>query len=722
MKNSSFTHLLPLVVLLLWSVMEGNAFDRNDYRAYADTIRRQVWAHSLPEFQQPQKTNRFANKSAVILAAYDECILTTKARTLLSKGSAPLVSEILTRQMVQINDEVALKLYSEFDFLAFASRRVPFYGKMEVRRVLGVRIIKPDGSVREVSTDDYVISTEGKKGRDERQKLAVPGLSVGDIIDVFSFRYSKANDMDAEPMAFCFVEQFPMLSYRVHCEIDRRLAAQYRTLNGAPDFNLSDNDPDNHVLDVRVTNVERTEPSLWYERSMQTPFTLLYVQQSRPASMSYMSMACQMQGLQANPEARRLQEDCWQTWDNTQRFVALDKKEKAIAKEAVAKFSDPTERADYLYEYMSAYTLSNLLSDMSENYFICRLRNLFKKAGIDCQCGITTYEGREPIDLLANYDNAVWFLRLPMNGKCYFAPLFAGRPSEVPYQLQGRKAVVCTKANSKKLVEGPYEQMSFPQNEAQDNVNAVVLKAEVEGTQLRISRQQTLKGCVRQEASLFFPTRDEIVQSILGHHHSVKNRTDLYDQKYADLVAEQHGRDLDSQKETLLHEVLAYHGERPVEMGKPRVLTVGTTSEKPDLSYEVNYTMDGLVKRAGQNLMLSVGKLLGNLPKIEGTERERTADVVRSMPILCTWDVSIVLPVGYTIADDALKRLHADYENVTGGFHLEANVENDELHLNVRRVIAHKQEPMANWSQLLELYDRFAAIGSEQVVLSKRLP
>ena len=74
--------------------------------------------------------------------------------------------------LVQINDKAALK---EFSNLIIKRKYVK---RLAVRRnyqqVLGVRIIKPDGTVNEISTDEYMTATEGKKDRGTTQKLAVP--------------------------------------------------------------------------------------------------------------------------------------------------------------------------------------------------------------------------------------------------------------------------------------------------------------------------------------------------------------------------------------------------------------------------------------------------------------------------------------------------------------------------------------------------------------------
>ena len=709
---------LMLMAVAAFPAMAAHAFDKKDYKEYANTIRQQIWSQNLPEFKNPQRTERFADKSEVVIAAYDEFVVTKKNSFNIFGDlyrRAELSSHVMMRRMVQINDKAALERYSSFDYLAFASRRVPYYGKMEVRKVLGVRVIKPDGTVREVSTDDYVVTSEGRKGKDERQKLAVPGLEVGDIIDLIAFRFTNAKDMAPEPMTFSFVSEFPMLSYRVHCEIDHNLPAHYRTLNGAPDFKVTTNDVNDYLLDVHVKDVEQTEPSLWYETAAQTPLTLLYVQIKTAIGNS--TLTSRSAGLKENPHADVLQADDWNYWDSRQRFIALDKKDKTAVKEALEKFSTDEQRADYIYEHLYAYQLDRRVSGFSTADFILFLRSIFDKASILYQCGITTSEGREPIDELAYYGNTTWFLRLP-GGKCYFAPSFACRPGELPYQLQGRKAVVCTNGKQK-LTEGPYEDITLPQSEAKDNVDSVAMTASIEGTRLHIDRTRQLSGAQRQELSVYLPTRDELVRSVMESHDG-KTHRDLYDGKYTAIIAEQNVEDRKIQKDIVQKELELFYGMAPAETGDSRVTSVGTTDARPTLSYQVSFVLDGLVKRAGQDLTLAIGKLLGQQLKIEGQERERTADIIREMPLSNKWGISISLPEGYTVDAAELKRLSTNVENVVGRFSTKLFLTDGKLYLKAEKTILHKREPVADWPLLLELYDQICDYTSRNIIIQRK--
>jgi hypothetical protein len=152
-------------------------------------------------------------------------------------------------------------------------------------------------------------------------------------------------------------------------------------------------------------------------------------------------------------------------------------------------------------------------------------------------------------------------------------------------------------------------------------------------------------------------------------------------------------------------------------MGEAKVLSVGTTDEKPALSYESSFVLDGMVKRAGQDLTLSIGKLLGAQLKIEGKERERTADIIRVTPLCSKWDITVSLPEGYTVDAAELERLQTSVDNAAGRFSTTLSLENGKLHLMAEKTILHKREPVANWPLLLAIYDHLYDYTSSKIII-----
>ena len=63
------------------------------------------------------------------------------------------------------------------------------------------------------------------------------------------------------------------------------------------------------------------------------------------------------------------------------------------------------------------------------------------------------------------------------------------------------------------------------------------------------------------------------------------------------------------QKEDFKNEIREYHGEYPSEFVDGKVTSLGINPDSTALVYELSYKMDNLVKRAGNNVILSLGKL-----------------------------------------------------------------------------------------------------------------
>ena len=275
--NNETEHVIPDGVLaLLLTTPNANADDKEKYKLFAEETRKEIWALKLPELP----TRLFPINIKMSQPSFWQHTAGWKSpkdplqRRRFLGGFHYIDREVncrdLYRMLVQINDKAALKEYPEFDYKAEIRKKDWRYDE-NYQQVLGVRIIKPDGTVNEVSTDEYMTATEGKKDQEQLQKLAVPGLEIGDKIDIFFFNYTSLENHNLDPFVFRFRQSHPMLSYTVHCEIDDKLTTQYRTLNGAPDFKQSKDENGNILLDVAVKDIEQTEPDLWYNPMQQTP-------------------------------------------------------------------------------------------------------------------------------------------------------------------------------------------------------------------------------------------------------------------------------------------------------------------------------------------------------------------------------------------------------------------------------------------------------------------
>ena len=300
-----------LVQLLTLSV---NADEKADYLKLAQKVRQEVWSSTPADFQKRTVPDRYKNASAVILSYYRE-LSTDYYR----KATADLVLNLrLTRQidctdmermLIQINDKKALKDYSEFTFKT-KSRKWTWGYHHKTQTVLGIRVIKKNGNVQEVSLDDYVDVKEGKKDKDLSQKIAVPGLEVGDCIDVFSLDQIDTQEQQLDPFYFVLRQDAPVLYTKVHCVLDQSLATVYRTMNGAPDFTQTTDKDKNAVLDMVMDKPIDAESSIWYNSLEQSPFIEMYITPTK-SKVAVVENAMRQKGVRGNPDVTPILQDDW---------------------------------------------------------------------------------------------------------------------------------------------------------------------------------------------------------------------------------------------------------------------------------------------------------------------------------------------------------------------------------------------------------------------------
>lgn len=704
------------ILLVQLFTLSVNADEKADYLKLAQKVRQEVWSSTPADFQKRTVPDRYKNASAVILSYYRE-LSTDYYR----KATADLVLNLrLTRQidctdmermLIQINDKKALKDYSEFTFKT-KSRKWTWGYHHKTQTVLGIRVIKKNGNVQEVSLDDYVDVKEGKNDKDLSQKIAVPGLEVGDCIDVFSLDQIDTQEQQLDPFYFVLRQDEPVLYTKVHCVLDQSLATVYRTMNGAPDFTQTTDKDKNAVLDMVMDKPIDAESSIWYNSLEQSPFIEMYITPTK-AKVAVVEKAMRQKGVRGNPDVTPILQDDWKLLKS---YVSkggyspagLPGTYKSVFKSAKKEGMSAEEKADriYSFEYVSSGSSQRAFNTVA---------NYLRKLGVEIEMGITTPFGALPVDKLINYNSTSWFFRLKGTDVYYFPGTYPKVASEIPYIYQGRKA----------YMQDSEEQITIPVSQAEDNKSVTDMVVKLDGTKLDISRKVTYSGeqkmygqsLVSPDNTLFGSSQLEAYWRYLKYDD--KDPYSCYTKKES---AELKGAFNEFRKNAIdpfKAEISSYHDGDPVQVGGYGVDCVGIRRDSSNFVYHVDYVMDGMVKRAGNNYLLSVGKLIGSSLKLEGKDRERIDDVWRKMAFVDEWNIEIPLPQGYKVSAEALKKIETSVANECGEFTVKATAGNESVKVYVRKCFAHRVEPVSNWSKLLALVDACSAFADKQMVIAK---
>lgn len=160
-------------------------------------------------------------------------------------------------------------------------------------------------------------------------------------------------------------------------------------------------------------------------------------------------------------------------------------------------------------------------------------------------------------------------------------------------------------------------------------------------------------------------------------------------------------------------------GEDPLSVDSFSIGTLGINEPYAPMHYMVAYSQNGLVKKAGPNLILAIGKLIGDQLKIEGRDRKRTVDVVRTAPVTYSYQLNVQLPQGYKVSKDTLAALNTSVSNAAGRFVSRASASGDIIVIKVEKVYNHYVEPVANWQQLLSIVDAAYNFTQKQIVVKR---
>lgn len=718
MKNVRMAGVAFFLLMMQLVCLSVKADNKADYLKLAQKVRQEVWDNTPVDFKKRAVPEKFKKESAVILSYYKE--LSTdyhrKATTELfisGRLTRQIDCEDMERMLIQINDKKALKDYSEFSFLTKSKKWQGGYHHT-TNTILGIRVLKKDGTVQVVDFDDYVDVKEGKKGKELSQKIAVPGLEIGDCIDVFSLDQIDTQEQQLDPFVFFLRQSEPVLYSRIHCVLDQSLATVYRSMNGAPEFKQTTDKDKNAVLDLTMDQPVDAEPSVWYNSTVQSPYIMMFITPTKTKTV-IVEKAMRQKGVRANPDVAPILQDDWKLMKtyvskNGYSPIGLSGKYTRVFKALKKADLSAEEKADRIasFEYTCAGT-------SQESFNV--VPNYLRKLGVELEMGITTPLGALPVDQLINYNSTTWFFRLKGTDLYYFPGAYPKVASEIPFIYQGRKAYM-------QDAEAPFE---IPVSKASDNRSVVSVKASLDGTKMNISRRVVYSGEQKMfgqsvcspEVSLYGPDHLEAYWRYLKYDDSdpycVFPKKDASNIKAA--FAEYKQKE---QADQFKEEVTGYHESDPVKVSGYGVDCVGIRKDSADLVYHVDYEMEGLVKRAGSSMMLAVGKLIGEQMKLEGNDRIRKDRIWRKMAFADEWNIEVALPKGYQASAESLKKLNTTVSNDCGEFAVKASAGAGKIIVHVSKSFLHREEPVANWDKVLKLVDACSAFNEKQVVITKK--
>ncbi len=704
----------------------------DDYKDLAGRIRQEVWAWDKPEFADYSVPEEL-NKESVVIIAHHEQIEAAVKNALWSKSLSPVLDFThINRIMVKINDKAALDEYSTL----FYEEEVNIMAYNVVQTIIGARVIKPDGTIREVDIDRNTVDiTEGKKDKKASKKLAIPDLQAGDILDYFFCKKMELETIYVPPLLFPFYSKYPVLSYSVHGEFENKLTVEYKSVNGAPDLNLSGDGTNKMILDVQQKNLQQVgdlRKIRWLSAFRDFPMVRLSVLNN--SSKQLQSANARRSGFYKDVPYADILKDAEGLLAKQDMLWMKDINEKVSAAFTNYKQKNPDlskeDMASYIYDALCFYW-PNDFNNYPPSKFFLRMQQLLSENDIDSKFIFTTNRYGTRRNGVVSMDD-LSFALTANNNKQFFPfvneNILAG---EIPEKYQGElaSALVIDK-NGKKIKEqienGSVEDYRIPETTYQENRNRSKMRVEFSEDDpllLNIDRNTIYTGNLKEDLYpllMLYEDWDKAMRKrlIIDKTLMEELQEDKREQKRIEAYTSFFDTKRKEQKDAIKLEVMSYHNIEPREVLGYSVNSLGVVASAPDLDYDIKYQVDGLVTKAGGNLILDAGKLIGAQWAPTQGERERTADAYLPTARLFENEVDVLIPQIYDL--QGFEALNCNMENEYGAFEAVVSYADHVLKIKTRKIYRKPFVPKEDWPMLLEMLDKANDFYIQSVVLKKK--
>lgn len=728
---------------ILWLILAMTIFPdmlHADDTEHDKQVNAEVWGWNLPQFSNYSVPEKYRNESAVIIARYRKVEAKRQnkfASFLQSCGLSPnLYYTDTERFLIKINDKAALNDFSEISFKK-EFKTNGYYGFNKFRTLIGARIIKPDGTIHEVDVANEAVSvTEGKNNKEAYKKLAIPDLQIGDILDYYIHKEKDLESENAPSMVFAFFSEYPTLSYSVHCEFGKKLTVEYRSINGAPEMKVTNSDNKTTVLDAEKQNLLKTdniESMRWASALRDLPMIRMQVL-NNTSDLIYKPASARKSGVYSNIPYEDILNDtkCTLATQKSQMFGLKDINKKATAAIQNYKqlYPDATQEAlaVYIYEALRLYWPRNL-NYFPPSQFIIRLEQLLKENQIECKLGFTTSKYGARTNEITSTEDLYSIVIANDNKQLFSLTRFYGTATEIPAFIQGEKAstiaVTSYSKNNPAGITGDGGEYLIPQSTADQNKNTVKMQvsfSQSNPAELVINRENRYTGDLKNDLQNLLNLDEDWNTAMRKYLFIDKTlfeemEEDKTSRKYIDEYKAYFDKERKEQKDNFKQEVSLYHDFVPKEVLSFSMDTLGITPASPDLQYTVKYSIEGLVKKAGNNLMLDAGKLMGAQWAPTDQERNRSVNAIMPTPRTYINDIQVEIPKEYEV--QGIENLNSRIDNEYGSFTSTASVTGNTLRILTQKVYKKSFVPVSDWAELLKMIDETNKCYTQSVFLKR---
>lgn len=643
------------------------------------------------------------------------------------------------RKRVKLLDQAAVSEFSEFSFRdRFYSRRG--FSWKQATNILGIKVVKPDGSEREINIDEEAVTADDKK------KIAISNLEVGDIIDIYYHStepFKSALEYGFAPVETTLGDSYPIVDFKLVLRTENDFFVNFASYNGAPELKeVSEKGKSKRVYELVAHDIEKDDFPRWFYPLVELPsykFQVFFARSGKfeerasaflPEKESIVKQNVSKDDVMKYyvskftpaysmaPLKDFLKQNHFESRAEKVKAVYYYARHAFYTRYVEAAVTDEAKIINYPYVLYQ----DNPIFFRTETDFVNFFMMFLKNEKIDYDIVVATPRENGPIKDLLLENNAVVLLRVDTEEPVYlqfFSPF--RNADQVNYTIENSDAYLLKVSKMKKVTD--IETVKLPASTPEDNKSTEKLDIKIapDFSAVNISRESSHYGHNKdneQDDKLYFfdYTYEDYKK------YGTETITDrISKKKEKERVTKEFDALINKAKEKQQKEFKESAEEEfglKVEDHSVKVVSTGRFGKATPLTFSESFSIkEDLIKRAGNNYTLEVGKLIGQQVNLEDKEMKRKDNIFFSFPRSFEEELSITIPEGYTIA--GLDKLNKNVQNSSGGFTSTAVLNGNILTVKTRKVYKSYFEPAANWSNIVAFVEAAYQFTQEKVLLKK---
>ena len=664
-------------------------------------IKEDLWTNCPKEFKSLTVPDKWKKESAVLLAFHREYIMdfTTKVTGLTSVNRF-YIEKLNYHYRIKLLDKAAVTDFSE---LSFNSKTIKsnLFGKASAYRVIGIKVVKPDGTEKEVDLSQAVKAgvTSSKE-----LKIPVPNLETGDIVDYYVALRDESMSMPDFGDEYLLELKYPVVSHTVSFSLPHQLKFYYDSYNGAPAFTSKKIDKD-VIYTLKDEMRDKTPELIWHSPYQSAPHFRYRVTDKDVKPV----VSTEAQNLLMN--IGRNVSDIGHMIDFMEGNFKKNKDPQLIIREIYFLLRNPI----YMKAYYDIELGSPLDAPLSGNRFFLLVDKYLTKYKIPHEIVIAPSRDFAPWQNLVNMSSCEFFIRINTTPAVYIQrPSPFSLPNEIPYSYEGSEAI------SKFATKYP-----MAVSEAAQNSTATVLTVALnpeDMSQLNVERKVVAKGYNKTPHQyLIFTNYDymkaydlpkyQVQSSILMRNILKEFNTEKT--KYEQRITQ----DYNDRDERIKKEIESQMDVKVADYKDLAVKNIGMWEDAPNTEYADEFTVENLTKKAGKNLIIEIGKLIEKQTEIKEEQKDRSRDIYMAFSRSFSHEITFKIPPGYSV--EGLENLNKKTENSTGGFISSASIAGGVVTIKTQKIYKKNTYTAAEWKQLTPFLTAANDFYTTKILLKK---